>query len=181
MRTPRKEKEETNIVTNKQHVPATHLVYQSKKHTKRTTDRKTKARPRREKGERIDLPIGKTEMPTAPLKLTSHPPDPRRSREGRAISKRGVGGIPVSSLGTREPNQKEGRKRQTRKAPGPIANHPGPRSARDLDPGVEMQWAGGPRTEHGKRRLTVTKPAVCKKQPHHTKPKKPHYIPPSIK
>ena len=42
--------------TNKQHVPATHLSYQSKNNTERTTERKTKARPRREKGERGDPP-----------------------------------------------------------------------------------------------------------------------------
>ena len=39
---------------------------------------------------------------------------------------------------------------KNRKAPRPIANHPGPRSSMDLDPGVEMQWAGGPPAYHNR-------------------------------
>ena len=91
---------------------------------------------------------GGKEIPAAPLLLTSHPPDPPRSRERRAFSKRGVGGIPFHNPGTKGPDQGGGRESQTKRAPGPIAKHPGPRSAMDLDPGVKMQWAGGPKQAH---------------------------------
>ena len=132
---------------SKQRVPATHISYQTQnKHSRQHKENKSKT-PAGERGTSRPTKGGK-EIPTAPLLPTSHPPDPRRSREGRAISKRGVGGIPFHNLKTREQDQEEGRKRQTDRAPGPIANHPGPRSAMDLDPGVEMQWARGPRTEH---------------------------------
>ena len=41
--------------TTKQHVPATHVSYQNTNHSQQTTQRK-EARPRREKGERVDQP-----------------------------------------------------------------------------------------------------------------------------
>ena len=91
-----------------------------------------------------------------------------RSREGRAIDKRerGVGGIPFLSPGTKkELDQKKTRTRKkkkinkNRKAPRPIANHPGPRSTMDLDPGVEMQWAGGPEAV-AERKPQATKPVT---------------------
>ena len=63
-----------------------------------------------------------------------------RSQEGRASGKKGVGGIPFLSAGTRKNENKQKKTKETdREATGPIANHPGPRSTKDLDPGVEVQ------------------------------------------
>ena len=128
------------------------------KHNKHTTQKKSSKTPAGERGTSRPTKGGK-EIPAAPLLLTSHPPDPRRSREGRACSKRGVGGIPFHSPGTIEPDQRGGRERQTERAPGPIANHPGPRSTMDLDPGVEMQGAGG-RKRRAIKRPHAKKPAA---------------------
>ena len=143
----RKKKRKTNKQTTR--ASNSHKLSKHKTHSVNNTKKNKSKTPAGERGTSRPTKGGK-EIPTAPLWPTSHPPDPRRSREGRAISKRGVGGIPFHNLGTREPDQKEGRKRQTRKAPGPIANHPGPRSTMELDPGVEMQWAGGPRSSRNK-------------------------------
>ena len=88
-----RKKQKQNKQTTKR-ASNTRKLSKHNKHFTKTTQRKTKARPRREKGERVDQPKVGKEIPTAPLRPTSHPPDPRRSREGRAISKRGVGGIP---------------------------------------------------------------------------------------
>ena len=50
--------------TNKQHVPATHVSYQSTKTDTTNNTKKNKARPRREKGERVDQPkVGKRFQP----------------------------------------------------------------------------------------------------------------------
>ena len=45
--------------------------------------------------------------PRHPLLSTSHPPDPRRSWEGRAINNRGVGGIPFLWPRTRDSQKEE--------------------------------------------------------------------------
>ena len=67
--------------------------------------------------------------------------------EGRAINKRGKGDHFPQPWDRRD--QTENEEKHNRKAPEPIAKHPGPRSTMDLDPGVEMQWAGGPREDKG--------------------------------
>ena len=59
---------------------------------------------------------GRKKIPTPPLLPTSHPPDPRRSREGRAINKRGVGGI----LFQKNQKQEEGGRDRQKWATPPV-------------------------------------------------------------
>ena len=139
------EQQQKNEKQNKQTTRASNtrkLSNQSTKHTQQTTPR-NEARPRREQGERVDQPKARKRSPPPPSCRLAILPDPRRSREGRAINKRGVGGVPFQTWG--QENQNNNKEKETdRRTPRPTANHPGPRSTMDLDPGVEMQWAGGP-------------------------------------
>ena len=133
-------------------MPATHLSYQNTKTHITHNIKKTKARPRREKGERVDQPkVGKRFLPP-PLLPTSHPPDPRKSREGRAINKRGVGGIPFLNLGTREQGQELGRRKRTEGPPDPLQITQGQDLQWILTPESKCNGPGGPITRTKRRR-----------------------------
>ena len=71
---------------------------------------------------------GEKEIPTAPLMSTSHPPDPRRSQEGRASNKRGVGESPSTTRGQENQNKKREEKTDRK---GPPAHCRSPRAKID--------------------------------------------------
>ena len=68
-----------NTLNLSKHKTHTHTRNNTKQHGKTPAGERFKSQPT----------TGGKEIPTAPLLSHSHPPDPRRSREGRAINKRG--------------------------------------------------------------------------------------------
>ena len=141
---PNNKKDIKTEQTTKQHVPTTHVSYQHKK-AQTANKPKTKSKTSAGGGGTSRPTKGRKKIPTAPLLPTSHPPDPRRSREGRAISKRGGRRDPFPKPGDKRTRNKKREGETDRKgAPQHIANHPGPRSTMNLDPGVEMHGSGGP-------------------------------------
>ena len=87
LRKTKKKTEQKKTQTSKQHVPATHVSYQSTNQTANNT-KKTKARPRREKGERVDQPkVGKRFLPPPSCRLAILPIHEGVGRDG--LSARG--------------------------------------------------------------------------------------------
>ena len=133
--------------TTKQHVPATHVSYPNTIHTQKQHNEKQKQDPGGRKGNESTNQRWKRNSSRPPL---ADKPSSRSAKEsgGTGFQQEGGRRDPFSQPGDKGPDQGGGRENQTKRAPGPIAKHPGPRSAMDLDPGVKMQWAGGPNQAH---------------------------------
>ena len=104
------------------------------------------ARPLREKRLDVNNPDGRNDMPTAPLHSHSHPPEPPRTSETGQQEEGGRGGFLSTNPRKRRDKTREGKGKEVNiQAPRSKANHPGPRSTMDLDPGVEVQLTCGPK------------------------------------
>ena len=134
MRTPAKEERKTNKQTTR--ASNTRKLSKHKTHTINNTKKNNSKTPAGERGMSRPTKGGK-EIPTAPLRPTSHPPDPRRSREGRAISKRGVGGIPVPQPGDKRTRPERREKESDKK--GPRAHCKSPRAKISKGSWVRLQ------------------------------------------
>ena len=135
LQTNSKERKKTKQTT-KQHVPATHVSYQSTKHTSNKPKEKNKTSAG-ERGTRRPTK-GRKEIPTPPsCRLAILPVHERVGKDG--LSTRGGRGIPFQNLGTREPETRRGRKRQTGEPPDPL----------QITRGQDQQWILTPESSNG--------------------------------